>query len=346
MLKMKKVIRLLIISIALFVSFNRTLAYFNNSDYVVNVFSSKDYNINLNANGGNYTNPYIVVKNNKTKLPNPTRSGYNFLGYGLTENGGATYSSDINNIDEINNLSLFAKWEVVNYSISYNLNGGSISSQPTSYNVEQTFSLPTPTRTGYTFTGWTGTGLNTLTKNVTVSNSIGNRNYTANWSQNYYTVNYYVNGGLWTQRSVGYGNGLENLNAQSLLDNYHTFHGWNGWVNTMPSYDVNLYASITESFCNLLTGHGAYGNAAALLKVFNDAGWSGRIIETSSAPGYYSVETDYNLTRAEAEHQKNYVAEHTNYTNHNWPYLYWVSVSCTNGYSEVWTRGSGQRYFN
>lgn len=145
---------------------------------------------------------------------------------------------------------------------------------------------------------------------------------------------------------VGYGDSLENLNAQSALDIYHTFHGWNNWVNTMPNHNVDLVANITESYCSLITGHGAYGNAAALLRVFQSAGWSGSIIEAVTAPGNYMVVTDYNLTRAQAEIQKNYIAEHTNYTNYNHPYLYWVAVSCTNGYSEAWTRSLGQRYFN
>ena len=202
------------------------------------------------------------------------------------------------------------------------------------------------TKTGYTFVGWTGTGLNSATKNVTISNNVGNRSYTANWSKNYYIVNYYVNGNLWTQRSVGYNDNLENLNAQSLLDVYHKFHGWTGWVDKMPNHDVNLYANITESYCALITGHGQYGNATALLNVFRSAGWSGTVVESPHYPGNYQVVTDYNLTRAQAEIQKNYIAEHTNYTNYNYPYLYWVAVDCTNGIGTEWTRSVGQKNFN
>lgn len=114
----------------------------------------------------------------------------------------------------------------------------------------------------------------------------------------------------------------------------------------MPDYNVNLYANITESYCALITGHGLYGNAEGLLRVFQNAGWSGRIEPAPSAPGNYWVVTDYTLTRAQAEHQKQYIAAHTNYKNYNFPYLYWVSVTCTNGYSEAWTRSLGQSTFN
>lgn len=75
------------------------------------------------------------------------------------------------------------------YNISYNLDGGSMSEQPTSYNVESsTFTLPTPTKTGYTFTGWTGSNGTAPQMTVTVNKGTrGNLNYTANWQVNMYT---------------------------------------------------------------------------------------------------------------------------------------------------------------
>lgn len=73
------------------------------------------------------------------------------------------------------------------YSISYNLNGGSLSGQKTSYTVADSFTLPTPTKTGYTFTGWTGSNGTTPQKTVTVNKGTrGNLSYTANWSANNY----------------------------------------------------------------------------------------------------------------------------------------------------------------
>lgn len=340
---MKKFSIVLLLIAILFCTLNKTLAYYNTNSTLTNIFVTKKYNLKINGNGGTFSNNTITIKNNSLTLPTPQRLGYEFLGY--VDSNNTNYTTSISNVDNINNKSLSAKWNATTYSISYNLDGGSASTV-NSYTVESEITLPTPNKTGYTFVGWTGTGLSSATKNVTISNSVGNRSYTANWSKNYYTVNYYVNNNLWTQRSVGYNDALENLNAQSALDIYHTFHGWNGWVNNMPNYDVNLYANITESYCRLMTGHGQYGNATALLNVFKSAGWTGSIVESSSYPGNYMVVTDYNLTRAQAEVQKNYIAANTNYKNYNYPYLYWVSVDCTNGYSEAWTRSVGQSSFN
>lgn len=342
----KKIVSILVLTLASLLSLNYTLAYYTTSSNIVNTFSSEDYTIKINTSGGYFNVQNIQVNNNRATLPSPLKRGYNFLGFSKAENEEAIYSVSIDNIEEVNKQTLYAKWDTVIYNINYNLNGGSISSQPTAYNVEQTLTLPQPTKVGHTFTGWTGTGLNSATKDVTIKDETGNRNYTANWSKNTYIVNYYINGSLWTQRTVGYNDMVENLNAQGLLDNYHTFHGWTGWVDKMPDHNINLYANITESFCQLTTGHGPWGNAAALLNVFNSAGWTGTIIEAPTAKGNYMVITDYNLTRAEAEIQKNYIASHTNYNNYNYPYLYWVSVVCSNGYSEAWTRPRGQSWFN
>lgn len=342
-MSMKKNSLIIGLIIGLFCTLNNTLAYYNTNSNIVNSFYTKKYNLNINGNGGTFSNSSIIVKNNAVTLPTPTKYGYDFLGY--KDNNNISYSTNINNVDDINDKNLSATWNAIIYSISYNLDGGTANTV-SSYTVENTLTLPTPTKTGYTFTGWSGTGLNTPTKNVTISNNIGNRSYTANWSKNTYTVNYYVNDSLWTQRTVGYNDNLENLNAQSLLDVYHTFHGWSGWVDKMPDHNVNLYANITESYCALITGHGQYGNATALLNVFKSAGWTGTVVESSHYPGNYQVVTGYNLTRAQAEIQKNYIAEHTNYTNYNYPYLYWVAVDCTNGIGAEWTRSLGQKNFN
>lgn len=82
------------------------------------------------------------------------------------------------------------------YNISYNLNGGAMNGQKTSYIVADSFTLPTPTKTGYTFTGWTGSNGTTPQKTVTINNGTrGNLSYTANWSANQYSITYNANGG-------------------------------------------------------------------------------------------------------------------------------------------------------
>ena len=72
------------------------------------------------------------------------------------------------------------------YAITYDLNGGSLPeglTNPVSYHVEtNSFTLVNPTKEGFVFLGWTGTGLDAVTKSVEVlKGSTGDREYTANW---------------------------------------------------------------------------------------------------------------------------------------------------------------------
>ena len=63
------------------------------------------------------------------------------------------------------------------YSIGYNLNGGSISGQPTKYYAYQHVGVPNPSRSGYNFTGWSGARMNTLANGGYAQNLY----LTANW---------------------------------------------------------------------------------------------------------------------------------------------------------------------
>lgn len=185
---MKRLSSLIILVLALLVSTNEVLAYFNTNTSFTNVFTTKDYVFKINANGGYFDNQDVTVENNSTVLPTLTKRGYAFLGFSESENGDIIHSNNISNVDNINNKDLFAKWEIITYSISYDLNGGSMSEQKNNYTVEDIFTLPIPIRDGYQFDGWTGTNLTSPTKEVIIENDIGDRNYIANWSINSYYI--------------------------------------------------------------------------------------------------------------------------------------------------------------
>lgn len=82
-------------------------------------------------------------------------------------------------------VTLYAQWTATSYTLSYDLAGGSVASpNPTSYTIESSaITLNNPTKTGYTFAGWTGTDLVSATTTVTIAaGSTGNRSYTATWT--------------------------------------------------------------------------------------------------------------------------------------------------------------------
>ena len=94
--------------------------------------------------------------------------------------------------------TLTAQWTVHQYTITYDLAGGTAEGNPGTYTIETgAFTLKNPTKSGYTFTGWSGTGLdgeNNMTVTIPTG-STGNRTYTAHWRYNgsghsysYYTI--------------------------------------------------------------------------------------------------------------------------------------------------------------
>ena len=156
-----------------------------------------DYTITYELNGGTASNPVSYnVESNTFTLNNPTRAGYTFAGWTGTDITGTSKIVTINQ-GSIGNRTYTATWTPVNYTISYDLNGGAVAvSNPTSYNIETpTFALNNPIRLGYVFAGWTGSNGTTPQKNVSIyKGSIGNKSYKANWTAADvgYTINHYV----------------------------------------------------------------------------------------------------------------------------------------------------------
>ena len=156
-----------------------------------------DYTITYELNGGTASNPVSYnVESNTFTLNNPTRAGYTFAGWTGTDITGTSKIVTINQ-GSIGNRTYTATWTPINYTINYDLNGGTVAvSNPTSYNIETpTFALNNPIRLGYVFAGWTGSNGTTPQKNVSIyKGSTGNKFYKANWTAADvgYTVNHYV----------------------------------------------------------------------------------------------------------------------------------------------------------
>lgn len=131
--------------------------------------------------GSNRYATEVVANGNKVIAPNNPSviTGYRtFEGW---YNGDAEYTFG-STITE--SITLNAKFgNPITYNISYNLDGGTAVNE-TTYNIEsEAITLNNPTRLGYTFTGWSGTGL-TGEDNMSVTiatGSTGNRTYTAHW---------------------------------------------------------------------------------------------------------------------------------------------------------------------
>ena len=191
------------------------------------------YSIGYTLNGGSVsgTNPtsYNVTSNDIT-LINPTRTGYTFKGWSGTGLSGDTNTSVKISKGSIGNRTYTANWTPINYTIGYTLNGGT-ATNPTSYNIETaTFTLNNPTRTGYTFAGWTGSNGSTPQTSVSVAKgSIGDRTYNANWELINYNLTYELNGGeVASANPTTYTYLDEPITLNNPTKTGYTFKGWSG----------------------------------------------------------------------------------------------------------------------
>lgn len=133
------------------------------------------------ALGGTYATQIVQAGEKAIQPDVPSRQGYQFTDWYLDDT-----KYDFNTA-VTGNMTLTAQWTLDRYTISYNLNNGTATGNPDSYTVESdAITLNTPTRPGYTFTGWSGTGLDGE-NNMTVTiekGSTGERSYTAHWRYN------------------------------------------------------------------------------------------------------------------------------------------------------------------
>lgn len=175
-------------------------------------WQANNYKIAYNLDGGTYgtSHPTSADYDTIVTIDNPSKAGYTFTGWTITgydstasghnasawtEETGTSYKN-LTATDGAT-VTFTATWTPVNYTINYDLNGGTVAvSNPTSYNIETpTFALNNPIRLGYVFAGWTGSNGTTPQKNVSIyKGSTGNKFYKANWTAADvgYTVNHYV----------------------------------------------------------------------------------------------------------------------------------------------------------
>lgn len=189
------------------------------------------YNIVFYSNGGHGSMSSLSGAATYT-LPacGFTREGYTFSRYNTRSDGTGTSYYPNNSYTFSSNTNLYAIWNIITYSITFDRNGGSggpISGTKV-YNVDYTIPSSTPSRTGYTFRHWIDDfgesgewepgDVYTLNSPVT---------FTAVWRLNTYTVSYNANGGSGAPSSQTKYYGTD-LTLSSTIPTWsgHTFLGW------------------------------------------------------------------------------------------------------------------------
>lgn len=232
------------------------------------VFELKSYIVTWNANGGTVSPASVSKTHGSTlgTLPTPTRAAtaeysYTFAGWFTAASGGTQISSTTT---VTGNVTYYAHWTATkrSYTATFNGNGGSTPS-PSSITKEYNVALgtlPTCSRTGYTFLGWYtassgGTKISTttvVTKDIT---------YYAQWSINSYTLTFNPNGGTVTptSKNLEYNSAYGTLPTPTRASDAQYTYTFAGWYTAatggtqvtaatkMAAKDTTVYAHWTSN---------------------------------------------------------------------------------------------------
>ncbi|MCD7746703.1 MAG: leucine-rich repeat protein [Lachnospiraceae bacterium] len=215
-------------------------------------WTANTYTVTFNANGGSTSTSSKTVTYASTygTLPDSTRTGYTFSGWYTAASGGSEVTED-STVSITAAQTLYAHWTVNTYTVTFNANGGSTSTSSKTVTYASTYgSLPEPTRTGYTFSGWytAASGGSQVTASTTVSITAAQTLY-AHWTAKTYTVTFNANGGstLTTSTTVTYASTYGTLPTPTRTG--YTCSGWytaaSGGSQVTASTTVSITAAQT-----------------------------------------------------------------------------------------------------
>ncbi|MBO7054099.1 MAG: InlB B-repeat-containing protein, partial [Bacteroidales bacterium] len=204
------------------------------------------YDVTLNANGGTINAGAFTSYEFGTAITLPTdvtKTGYTFAGWYDNSNlVGETFTAISNG--ETGNKNYYAKWLVNSYNVTLEANGGVINSgNVTEYVYGNGATLPVEvSRSGYTFAGWYDANNERV---VRISESdFGDKNFTAQWTANKYTITFVSNDGTINgEYPTIYNYGEEASLPADVEKNGYEFQGW----YTNDSYEGEAIQSISST---------------------------------------------------------------------------------------------------
>ncbi len=206
-------------------------------------WTPKSYEVTFDSNDGSLVEKQTINYNEKVTVPSvPTKVGYTFVEWQLE---GVAYDFDT---PVQKSFTLTAKWNVVTYTIAYELNDGSATGLVEEYNVEtETFNLVTPTLANYTFAGWYETDDFSTEKVENIEQgTTGNKTLYAKWVENNNVqINYHYENGAFNSVKVPANTyaTYEELAAEILAD-FNTYKGSSYTAESL--YAVGSWGSPTD----------------------------------------------------------------------------------------------------
>ena len=191
-----------------------------------------------------------TIESDDITLLEPSLDGYTFDGWTSSQIQTPTKVITISK-GSVGDKSFVANFTPIEYTITYNLDGGSVSgTNKTTYNIEtNTFTLINPTKNGYTFIGWTSSEIRYPVKDITISKgSVGDKSYTANYEPITYNIIYHLDGGTNNPNNISkYTVETTNTTLYNPTKSGYEFEGWyldSLYKNKVTRINVNICADI------------------------------------------------------------------------------------------------------
>ena len=213
------------------------------------------YNVEFNMNGGTAATTAAVsaIYDEEFSIPtiNCTREYYTFGGWTKEKDAsGTVYTSGqaAKNLTTENNatVTLYAKWIPIEYALNIDLNTGIYeigNENPPTYNVEQEVHLKNPIKPGYEFKGWSGDGIEGVSKDVTIpKGSTGEKRYKANWGDKLqYAITYDLASGSLAEGKSNPNSYDVETDDFTLSNPTKTGHEFIGWTkNDVPESEYTM----------------------------------------------------------------------------------------------------------
>jgi uncharacterized repeat protein (TIGR02543 family) len=120
--------------------------------FVRTVSKDAKQTVSFDSQGGSAVNSITASYNDAIKSPTPTKTGYTFLGWYKDASGTQAWNFATDKVTA--STTLYAKWGINKYTVTFNSNGGSSVATKTG-NYDSVIAKPAnPTRKGYVFVGW------------------------------------------------------------------------------------------------------------------------------------------------------------------------------------------------
>ena len=199
-----------------------TLQIMTEEEYNAYIASQQTFTLTYKVDGEVYKKYTMKAGDAITPEPAPTKTGYTFSGW-----------SDIPKVMPAQDITISGTFSINSYKLTYLVDGQQYKQYTVKYG-ETITPEAAPTKTGYTFSGWSNLPTTMPDHDVTVSGS---------FTVNSYTLTYMVDGAVYKTFTLNYGTPITPEVAPTKEG--YTFSGWSEIPTAMPDHDVTITGSFT-----------------------------------------------------------------------------------------------------